>query len=85
MKSKIPKLRSGATLSDYAAPTELANLFMYVLQICRADGAGFADERPANLVTVFSNGQRTIPFLRRKPPIGIIPKRPFLAPDNADM
>ena len=65
VKSKIPKLRSGATSSDYAAPTELANLFVYVLQICRADGAGFADERPANPVTGFSKGRRTIPFLRR--------------------
>jgi hypothetical protein len=44
----IQKLRSGATSSEYAAPTELAGFFVDVLQICRADGAGFADDRPAN-------------------------------------
>jgi hypothetical protein len=37
----------GAASSEYAAPTELENILADVLQICRAYGAGFADERPA--------------------------------------
>ena len=44
---------------------EFADFFVDVLQICRADGAGFADECPANPVAEFSRGDgRTILILR---------------------
>jgi hypothetical protein len=46
----LPRRQSsvGATSSEYAAPMELEIVLADVLQICRAYGAGFADERPAN-------------------------------------
>jgi hypothetical protein len=38
------KLRRSGIVSEYIAPTELANFYCVVLQICRAYGAGEGNE-----------------------------------------